>query len=90
MRVQEELPSGQKYSRLSRVLEYSAMIASLLGGVCLTIPHWAMFAFWIVARLCWIAFGYMQRHWGLVLTQCFFFVINVISLWRLTNGVWHT
>jgi len=89
LKTSMEAKEVSKHSLLSNVLQYGAMSTSLLGGICLTIPHWGMFAFWIVACLCWIAFGTINKHWGLVITQCFFFIINVISLYRLITGAWH-
>lgn len=75
--------------RLSNVLQYVATAASLIGGVFLAVPHWMAFAFFLVACLLWIWFGLLHRHWGLVCTQSFFTIVNIVSLYRVYIGAWH-
>lgn len=84
-----ETPPSGRNPILPKVLEYGAMAASLLGGLLLIIPHWGAFLLWIAACVQWIWFGCIRKHWGLVITQVFFLVINFATLYRVAVGAWH-
>jgi hypothetical protein len=81
--------TGQR-STISEVLQYTATITSMTGGVMLAVPYWPAFLFFLIASICWIMFGYLHKHWGLVFTQTFFLVINLIGLYRVFTGAWHS
>jgi uncharacterized membrane protein YphA (DoxX/SURF4 family) len=79
---------GQR-STVSEVLQYVATVTSMAGGIMLVIPSWMAFLFFLMASICWVMFGYLNRHWGLVATQSFFLLINLIGLYRVFIGSWH-
>lgn len=80
--------TDKKDPKIISFLQYFAMACSIIGGFLLAVPHWLTFVFFTIACISWIIFGSYHRHWGLVVAQCYFFVINLIGLARIWLGVW--
>ena len=67
------------------VVEWSAAILSLIGTIYNTLQRIEGFYIWMVANVLWIAFAFKHRHWGLLVMNIIFFVLNIVALfvWRV-------
>ena len=64
----------------SHFVEWGASILSIGGAILNANKIIGGFYFWSVANILWMIFGVKYKHWGLVLMNLVFLVINIFGI----------
>ncbi len=63
------------------IIEWAATVASIVGAVMnAQLNIWGFYVF-MLGNCFWISFSIKHRHWGLLVTQLLFFVLNVYGVY---------
>ena len=68
------------------LVEWTATFFSVVGAILnAQLNIWGFYIF-IAGNVFWVAFSIKHKHWGLLLTQILFFVLNVYGIYVWMNN----
>jgi len=67
------------------MLEFVATSLSIVGSIFVAYRKRVGFLIWIVANFLWIAFGYMNQHWGFTVLFCTYLITSFIGYYTRRN-----
>lgn len=70
------------------MFEYPAMILGVIGAWLVARKNRWGFMLWIIGNGLWIVFGFINRHWGVVIQFSIFWGLALYGWinWRTENG----